>query len=233
MKSETRQRIQQHSLWLSLLVHALFLTSLVTFVRFTPPAPSPRLPASVSAYAAAMPLAPAAPAPATPPAPTPQAIAKPLQAPKKRPDAIVEHPIQQAAQAAPAPAKARPAKPQPVRFSGARQPINLTHDFDREPLQLVGEDKIVPPLVRLLAGAISPHLFYPRTAAEFNLQGVVLVGFTLHPEGYITGVKIVKSSGTGVLDDAARSGVGAANSIGNVTQYVSQPEFLVVGIIFG
>lgn len=231
MKSETRQRIQQHSLWLSLLVHALFFTSLVTFVRFTPPVAPPRLPSSVSAYAAALP--PAAPASVATPAATQPSAPKPLQAPKKRPDAIVEHPVQQSAQAASAATQAPPTKPQPVRFSGARQPINLTHAFDREPLQLVGEDKIVPPLVRLLASAISPHLFYPRTAAEFNLQGVVLVGFTLHPEGYITGVRIVKSSGTGVLDDAARSGVGAAHSIGNVMQYVSQPEFLVVGIIFG
>lgn len=231
MKSETQQRIQQHALWLSLMVHALFLASLVAFVRLTPPSVPPRLPASISAYAAATPLsaAPTTPAVAQPQPSTKPALKAP-KAPNKRPDAIVLQPIKPTPKAAPSP---RSLKPQPVHFSGPRQLINLTHAFDREPLQLVGEDKIVPPLVRLLASAISPHLFYPRVAAEFNLQGVVFVGFVLHPEGYITGVRVVKSSGAGVLDDAARQGVGAANSIGNVSQYVSQPEFLVVGIIFG
>lgn len=118
-------------------------------------------------------------------------------------------------------------------FSRAPAPVDMTNPMDREPMRLIGESKIVQPLVKILARAISPHLYYPRMAAEFNLRGVVLVGFVLHPEGYITGTRIVQSSGTGVLDDAARLGVASVTSVGNVSEYVGKPEFLVIGVIFG
>lgn len=218
-----------HALWLSLLVHALFFGSLVVIVALTVPlAPNP-LPASISAYAAVS--AANAPSPASTPTASPEPLKTPEKALKKTKD-VVEKPVK-AAQKSQSQKKQALSTPRTVSFNAASPPIDLTHPFDREPLRLVGESKIVPPLVRILARAIGPHLFYPRVAAEFNLSGVVLVGFVLHPEGYITGVKIVKSSGAGVLDDAARNGVASVATVGQVSEFVQQPEFLVIGVIFG
>lgn len=229
MPNQRQQFIMKHALWLSLLVHALFFSGLVVLIAVSSPdAPNP-LPASISAYAAATP--PSSPSPAATPAPAPNPAKTPEKALKKTKD-LVEKPVKTTAKPQPEKKQAL-SSPRTVSFSAASPPIDLTHPFDREPLRLVGESKIVPPLVRILARAIGPHLFYPRVAAEFNLSGVVLVGFVLHPEGYITGVKIVKSSGAGVLDDAARNGVASVATVGQVSEFVQQPEFLVIGVIFG
>ncbi|HEU5280656.1 MAG TPA: TonB family protein [Gammaproteobacteria bacterium] len=228
MQNKHRPFFREHAIWLSLLAHALFFTSLVVFITLQPVEPK-LLPASISAYAAATP--PSAPSPAVTPAPSPTPLKTPEKALKKTKD-LVEKPLKAAEKPQPEQKQALN-KPRVVSFSKASQPIDLTHPFDREPLRLVGESKIVPPLVRILARAIGPHLFYPRVAAEFNLSGVVLVGFVLHPEGYLTDVRIVKSSGAGVLDDAARRGVASVASVGQVSEFVQRPEFLVIGVIFG
>lgn len=226
MQNKHRQFFREHAIWLSLLAHALFFTSLVAFITLQPVQPE-ALPASIAAYAAAAPAAPA-----VAPAPTPSPLKTPEKALKKTTD-LVEKPLKATPKPQAEKKQAPTTKPGVVSFSAASQPIDLTHPFDREPLRLVGESKIVPPLVRILARAIGPHLFYPRVAAEFNLSGVVLVGFVLHPEGYLTNVRIVKSSGAGVLDDAARNGVASVATVGQVSEFVQQPEFLVIGVIFG
>lgn len=230
MPESLRKRCREHALWLSLLGHFLFFGSFILVIHFTadkaPPLPS----AAVSAYAV---TAMAMPTPAvTPSPPTPTPIKTQEKSLKKTKD-IVEKPMKAVATPKPA-AQAKPLQgKREIRFSKASPPIDLTNPYDREPLHLVGESKIVPPLVRILARAIGQHLYYPRVAAEFNLRGVVLVGFVLHPEGYITDVRVVKSSDAGVLDDAARDGVAAVATVGQVSEYVDKPEFLVIGVIFG
>ena len=234
MQTKTRIKwIRDYALGLSLLAHLLFLITLVTVVQFewSKKPVINQQPNSVSAYTvAATPMSAAQPAPQ----PTQASTTKTEQAPPKQDKTIVLNPIKPKPQPKTSAARAaKPASKREITFSTASPPIDLTHPYDREPLRLIGESKIVQPLVRMLARAIGPHLFYPRVAAEFNLRGVVLVGFTLHPEGYITDTRIVKSSDSGVLDDAARSAVMRAGSIGNVSEFVNAPEFLVIGVIFG
>ncbi len=224
--------IRDYALVLSLLAHVLFLVTLVSVVQFewSKKPVINQQPNSVSAYTvAATPMSAAQPAKQ----PTQTNLTHTEQAPAKQDKAIVLNPIKPKPQPKTAARAAKSSSKREITFSTASPPIDLTHPYDREPLRLIGESKIVQPLVRILARAIGPHLYYPRVAAEFNLRGVVLVGFTLHPEGYITDTRIVKSSDSGVLDDSARSAVMSAGSVGNVSEYVSAPEFLVIGVIFG
>lgn len=101
-----------------------------------------------------------------------------------------------------------------------------------EAVNLVGEKKEVQPLIEILGKALGARLQYPRIAIDFNLTGTSYIGFTLHPSGLVTGAKVVKSSGAGVLDDAALSGVKAMSPVLRVGPYVEKPRYMVVGIIF-
>lgn len=101
-----------------------------------------------------------------------------------------------------------------------------------EAVHLVGEKKEVQPLIEILGKALGARLQYPRIAIDFNLTGTSFVGFTLHPNGLVTSAHIVKSSGAGVLDDAALAGVKAMSPVLRVGPYVEKPRYMVVGIIF-
>ncbi len=244
MLSATIQKIKRHSLWLSLLGHLLVLLMFMHIVFITkqdePPesssASAQAIPSYLSPSPAETPAAPTSPTPPTEVAPVPKesTAMKPIETAKDG----IEKPVAKQIEKAEAPAKPKvvakkPLHAQLVTFDKNDVPEDITSPRDQEPLHLVGESKIVKPLVRIIARALSKHLFYPRVAADFNLRGIVLVGFTLHPEGYVTGAKIVKSSGAGVLDDAAHDAVAAMSPIGDVHEYVAEPEFLVIGIIFG
>jgi len=55
-----------------------------------------------------------------------------------------------------------------------------------------------------LQRAIAKHRRYPRQAQKRELEGVVTVYFVIHGNGRITDVRIAKSSGSGLLDEAAK-----------------------------
>lgn len=112
-----------------------------------------------------------------------------------------------------------------------QQPMAL-NDKNAEAINLVGDKKVVKPLLAILGRALAQHLFYPRIAIDFNLHGISYVGFTLHPNGLVSNVRIVKSSGEEILDKAAVTGVSAISPVRNVDTYVKKPEFIIAGIIF-
>lgn len=113
-------------------------------------------------------------------------------------------------------------------------PVTAVHTKQNaQPVHLVGDKKLDQPLIELLGKALSSHLVYPRIAIDFNLHGTVFVGFMLHSSGLVTEAKVVKSSGTDILDKAALEGVQAMSPVSGVNQYLEKKRFLVVGIIFG
>lgn len=232
---------KRHTLWLSLLVHLLFLLSLtVVMVQPKHELPSSNAPSALQSYLTPSPVMPPSPPvqesmPAQP-APVTAAKPEPQQEMKKTETDIngIEKPVSLNVKESKPASKPKPStEPHKPLFAKDSMPEDVTNPQDEEPLHLIGESKIVPPLIKILARALSRHLMYPRVAADFNLRGTVLVSFILHPEGYVTGARVLKSSGAGVLDDAARDAVGAMSPVGDVHEYVAAPEFLVIGIIFG
>jgi protein TonB len=214
-----------------LLGHLLLLIGFTIVLLIVPPKlPSSNAPAAVPSYLAPSPEAPSAPAAEQKADPTPE----PKQEQKQEQKPVEKNGIEK-----PVPKKSQQSSkfkrtfdPSTVSFSRESVP-EVVPNRDQEPLRLVGEDKIVKPLVKILARALSKHLTYPRVAADFNLRGIVAVGFVLTPEGYVTEAKVVQSSGAGVLDDAARDAVAAMSPVGDVREFVPEPQFLVIGIIFG
>lgn len=103
-----------------------------------------------------------------------------------------------------------------------------------EAIHLVGDDKKTPPkpLVKIIGKGLAAHLAYPKIATDFNLKGTALVGFILYPNGQVREAQIVKSSGSDILDNAAVAGVQGMSPLKDIDLYLTEPKFLVVGIIF-
>jgi TonB family protein len=227
--------LQKHCLWLSLLIHFLLFGGYVlNFYAFLPPVqehePMPGYVPSYVEQSKAQTPAPAEPPPqiAKHEEPKKPVEKKPIQTAKNG----IEKPVAQTKQIAST--KSIPKKPAAKSVNSAPQKITeAIVNQNHEPMHLIGESKIIKPLIKILAKALSQHLIYPKIAEDFNLRGTVLVGFMLHPQGYVTESRVVKSSGAGVLDDAAREAVDGMSPVMGVGEFMQKPEFLVVGIIFG
>lgn len=88
------------------------------------------------------------------------------------------------------------------------------------------------PLLSLLHNATAAKLVYPRTAADFNQNGIVDVGFVIAPSGQVTQVKLMKSSGFELLDNAALTAIKAISPVFHVDRYLQQPKFVTAHISF-
>jgi protein TonB len=62
------------------------------------------------------------------------------------------------------------------------------------------------------------HFRYPRSAEKRGVKGTVVVGFTLSSSGGVSGIKIVKGSGSPVLDE------GALNAVRKAQPFPQFPE---------
>lgn len=88
------------------------------------------------------------------------------------------------------------------------------------------------PLLKILHDAIAANQSYPETALELNQSGIVKIGFMLSPEGYLSQIRILRSSGFASIDEAAFAAVQSISPIKGVAPYLGQPEFIVVDVIF-
>jgi TonB family protein len=88
------------------------------------------------------------------------------------------------------------------------------------------------PLLNLLHNATTEKLVYPKIAIDFNQSGVVQVGFVLSPSGQVTEIRLLKSSGFEILDNAAMDAVRAISPVAHVDQYLQKPRFIAAHIAF-
>jgi len=228
-----KRTIFRHSIWLSLLLHALMISSFIVVLHFSPvevhqPKPAMYIPS----YALSSPEPPTQetqqmrPQPEPTPKP-PEPEQKPVENVKAQTDKSVI-PIKKETEAVKKTPKTAPKK----TATKNRAIDNSKVISDEQPVHLIGDKPSNDPLIKLLGKAISARLVYPRSAADFNIKGTAYVGFTLHPNGELTGIKIMQSSGADVLDGAALRGIRAISPLGGANQYVPKDRFLVVGIIF-
>lgn len=104
---------------------------------------------------------------------------------------------------------------------------------ESEPIYLIGDDSHpADPLIKLLGRSLSAHFGYPRTAGELGVRGKVIIELTLHPEGYISSVQMLKSSGSEDLDAAALYAVNSAPTIVGADRYIIKPRHFVIGFVF-
>ncbi|MES9823479.1 MAG: energy transducer TonB [Candidatus Thiodiazotropha endolucinida] len=125
--------------------------------------------------------------PPPPPKPKPKPAPKPVPKPKPRPEP-----------------KPRP-KPPPVEqpIEALKQtPLPVAPAIDTGLIRRLEEE-----YKAALRKAIENNKGYPRRAVRLRQEGEVLVGFTVHRDGVIRALRIVESSGSKLLDTAARRAV--------------------------
>ena len=226
MQSRTATLIMRHSLWVSLLLH-LFMLINFSFLWVIPQPKDNSSSYYVPAYTYHSPV------PTPKPAPTPSKSAQQSQP-------------SQAKQQQGHPQKALPKNKNGIEKIGLKKadevptpdqlqemgsvPVSANNE---DPVHLVGEKRVPKPLIMLLGKALTAHLKYPKTAVDFNIRGTAFISFVIHPDGSVTDVKLVQTSGTGVLDNEALESVAAISPVKNVNQYLQEAEYLVVGVIFG
>lgn len=64
----------------------------------------------------------------------------------------------------------------------------------------------------LLRAEIQRHMFYPSAARAADVTGVVGVAFTIGPTGRLTSLSVTRSSGSSILDAAARTTLRAIHA---------------------
>lgn len=66
-------------------------------------------------------------------------------------------------------------------------------------------------VVAVLQKELSNHFYYPKSAQRKNWQGIVILSFTILPNGKIEKIRINQSSGYDVLDSAAMNALAEIN----------------------
>jgi TonB family protein len=102
----------------------------------------------------------------------------------------------------------------------------------KDPTNLFADKQTDKPLIKLLSRATGKKLVYPKSAQDFRVTGKASVRFYLTPDGVVSDVMLVGSSGSSVLDDAALTAVAAISPVRGVKVYLPEARYLVVGIIF-
>jgi TonB family protein len=218
-------RIRQHKFfwrnkvfWLpvSVLLHVLlFMSFFVGFTWQTEPVFKPE--AYVPAYVYQQPTPPAEVAPSSTVASHPTKVIPTAKT-------GIEKPVTTSAEAIPAIPSLKELKA--VTFSKKVEKV-------QDDVRMIGDKKMDAPLLKLLGKALSQHLRYPRVAVDFNVTGLVTIGFLLYPDGHLTNIQLVHSSSADVLDSAALAAVKAMSPVIHVDSFLDKPKYLVVGVLFG
>lgn len=87
-------------------------------------------------------------------------------------------------------------------------------------------------LLALLHQAIQKHQQYPENAQEMRRQGRVTVKFVLNPDGTVSNVALIKSSGTDSLDHAALAAINDAAPYVFVNHYIHSSQEYRIDVVF-
>lgn len=96
----------------------------------------------------------------------------------------------------------------------------------------VNQGEITTALIALLHDAIQRKQQYPSSAWEMQRQGRVTVVFQLFEDGHVSGVRILKSSGTSSLDQAAIQAVHDAAPFREIVAYIKKAQEYQIDIVF-
>lgn len=87
-------------------------------------------------------------------------------------------------------------------------------------------------LLVLLHDAIQQKQEYPESALAMQREGGVTVSFKLYKDGHMTDLKLVKSSGTTSLDEAALNAVLNAAPFSDLIKYIKDTQEYKIDIVF-
>lgn len=222
MQKRLIRRLLQHSFWLSVLLHLLFLIAVSVVIIFPPEekkTPHHYVPSYV--YKGAI-----------TPARQPSQVAQ-----KNKPVKRMERPEQ------------RVLKEMPTSKYGLHRQSILAASLttlkqnqlkslrpmqkEEEPILLIGDqNEMADPLIKLIGRSLSAHFNYPETEGRLGIRGRVVLELTLHPDGRFTDIRLVKSSENHNLDSAALYAANHAPAVPGADRFLEAPKRFVIGFVF-
>ena len=204
---------------LALVVEAALIGGVLWYARH---APEPPAPPPMQIVLEALKPAPKTVMPPAPKPPAPKPIPKPL--PKPMPKPVIHHVAPKPVVPPPLPAPKVQAPPAPVPDTHPAMPVAA-------PAPPAPPPPPAPPAPDLasikadfeaqLRSAIQAAVHYPTAARLMRLTGKTLVAFT-YRDGQISGVRVVTSGGSDLLDSAAMDAVRSAPYPATPTQLQGQ-----------
>lgn len=87
-------------------------------------------------------------------------------------------------------------------------------------------------LLSMLHDAIAEHQYYPDSAIALKQAGTVTLQLQLYPDGHMTHIAVINSSGFSSIDLAALDAVRAVHLIQHAGEYLTAAETFKVQVIF-
>jgi TonB family protein len=125
--------------------------------------------------------------------------------------------------------------PAPIKKSEYVEVVNILEDKVEaeelpELLMLEKNDDVNEELLQLVYLEINKHKHYPYQAKRQRREGKVKINFTLHPDGQVTEIEVIKSSRLSVLDRAAQQAVESISPFLIASNYLQTETELNVNI---
>jgi TonB family protein len=103
---------------------------------------------------------------------------------------------------------------------------------EQAPVNLIADKSTDKPLIKLLSRAAAKNLVYPKSARDFLVTGTAHIQFYIFPDGRVSNITLLQSSGSSVLDDAALFAIREMSPVRGVSLYLPAARYITVGIIF-
>jgi TonB family protein len=127
----------------------------------------------------------------------------------------------------------RPKPETTPQTSNVKQSKSYSYSVPSGSVNLKSDKQIDQPLLKILSIATAAKLFYPKAAQDFQVMGTAAIRFLISPDGRVSDVSLIESSGAGVLDKAALQTMNAISPVKGVDLYLKEPRYLVVNLIYG
>lgn len=129
--------------------------------------------------------------------------------------------------------KEKKTQPHPRRVRNKLERTNVKPQrMPKQTEQIAGDNQPVPALLALLHTAIQNAQRYPDSALEMQREGRTTLKFKLKTNGKIEGLKIIKSSGTLALDQAAFDAVNDATPFPQVDKFIHKAQEYQIDVVF-
>lgn len=103
-------------------------------------------------------------------------------------------------------------------------PENVKHKSTVNKITIAAEDnqqaKSKARVISIIYQELNQHFIYPKLAQKRNWQGKVLLSLSVSPNGKINNVKVYKSSGYSILDQAAISSLTKVEYLPQISSWL-------------
>ncbi len=125
-----------------------------------------------------------------------------------------------------------PADKHAIALQHEKQPIEKQPDQPSSLQRAAIAGKQMSELTALIHSAIQEAQQYPASAQEMGRQGRSTISFLLHPDGTVTDLKLLHSSGTTSIDNAALAAVNNAAPFRQVNKYLHEAKPYQIDVVF-